>query len=40
MFSSLVMIIVCVGMALYGAWKTVQERNHLTHTHKRRHTDR
>ena len=40
MFADLLLIIVCLGIALYGAWETVQIRHHHATAHKRRQSDR
>ena len=40
MFADFLMIVLCVGVALYGAWETVQTRHHHAISHKRRRTDR
>lgn len=39
MFADLLMIVLCVGIALFGAWATVNIRHKHSITHKRRHTN-
>ena len=39
MFADFLMIVFCVGVALYGAWKTAHIRHEHDVNHKRRRTD-
>lgn len=39
MFANFLLFVFFIGVAVYGAKQTVQERRHLSHLHKRRHND-
>lgn len=39
MFADLLIIVVCVGIALFGAWETANIRHEHDVNHKRRRTD-
>lgn len=39
MFADLLIVIMCIGVAIYGAWNTALIRYKNDITHKRRRTD-
>lgn len=39
MFADLLIVIMCIGVAIYGAWNTAHIRYKHDITHKRRRTD-
>lgn len=39
MFADLLIVIMCIGVAIYGAWTTAHIRHKHAITHKRRRTD-
>lgn len=39
MLSNLFTILVCIGLAVFGAWETARIRHQHNHAHKRRRTD-
>ena len=39
MFADLLIVIMCIGVAIYGAWNTAHIRHEHAVSHKRRRTD-